>query len=286
LDDEFAMSVGDYDDLDDLKTKLRQSLVEQAENQAEAEFEASMWEKLLEAASFEYPEIAVDREINAFQDQFAAQFRQQGMDMESFWQLTGTTQEEWRQEIRPQALESMKRRLVLAEIVKEVELEVTDDEVAAQIDEMLEPLGERANDMRQMFDSEAGRASVTDSLLSEKALEHLKTLLRQDVETDATGDEQEAAADEQVAPGGEPEATTDEAAVVEDQPEAAADEPATVEGEQKDTANDLEAAADEPEAAADGLETAEDNEETVADEQLAAKDEQGADAKKDDVKNA
>jgi trigger factor len=279
LDDEFAMSVGDYEDLDDLKTKLRQSLVEQAESQAESDFEEKMWEKLLEVASFQYPEIAVDREIDAFQEQFAAQMRQQGIDLESFWQLTGTTQEEWREQIRPQALERMKRRLVLGKIVQAESFEVSDDEVEAEIEEMLAPLGDRADDMRELLASEAGKASVTDNLLTEKALDYLKTLLRQDVETEAIDGEQEGAADEQEAIEDQQEATADIETAAKDEQEAIGDELAATENGQQTAADELVATEDEQETAADELEAA-------ADERSPTEDEPGADAKDEDVKDA
>jgi trigger factor len=214
LDDEFAIMVGDYEDLKDLKAKLRQNLEEQVESAADRAYEEAMWDALLETASVEYAEASLIQEIDEYQQQFEAQFRGQGMDMESFFQLTSTTPEAWREQIRPQAEERLKRRQILAEIIKAEELEVEDDEIDAAIERVIEPMGERADDMRQMLNTEPGRLSIKQDLLIEKAQDLLKTLLLADAgeaEEEAPEDEPEpGAAEPSVAEPVEAEATTDE----------------------------------------------------------------------------
>jgi trigger factor len=207
LDDEFAVMVGDYEDLKDLKAKLRQNLEEQAETVADEAFEEAIWDALLATASVEFAEVSVDQEIDAYQQQFEAQMRQQGMDMDSFFQLTNTTPEAWREQIRPQAVERLKRRQILHKIIEVEGIEVTDDEVDAQIETVIEPLGDRADDMRQILTSEAGKLSIKQDLLLDKAQELLKSVLKADG-TEAAADEKKAAAEE--AEAGEPQAESDE----------------------------------------------------------------------------
>jgi len=206
LDDEFATMVGDYEDLKDLKAKLRQNLEKEAESAADQAFEEAMWDALLATASVEYPEVSVDQEITTYQQQFEAQLRQQGMDLDSFFQLTNTTPEAWREQVRPQAVERLKRRVILNKIIEVEEVEVTDDEVDAQIEKVLEPMAERADDMRQILTSDAGKLTIKQDLLIDKAQDLLKTILQADGssasdETEASdkteaSDETEAAADQ------------------------------------------------------------------------------------------
>ena len=103
LDDEFAMVVGDYEDLDDLKTKIRASLEEQAQGRAEQEYEEQIWQELLESATIEYPVVMVDREVETMKNQLGQQLQQQGMDLDSYFRLASTNEEAWAQEARPQA---------------------------------------------------------------------------------------------------------------------------------------------------------------------------------------
>jgi trigger factor len=224
LDDEFAMSVGDYEDLADLKVKLRQSLQEEAENAAEQTFEEELWQALLETAEIEYPEVYVDRETERMQSQFSGTLQRQGLDMETFFQLTNSSEEKWRAEIRPQAIEQMKRRLILGEIAKTLELTVDADEIQAEIEETLEPLGDQADSMRELLESENGRLSIEDGLLREKAMEHLKTLTR--VEAEETEPGVKEAAEEPVQADVEgPEAATESEPPAETQVSDAETEP-------------------------------------------------------------
>jgi trigger factor len=187
LDDEFAIMVGDYESLDDLKAKVRQSLQQKTENRLEQAFEERMWDELLQVVSIEYPEVYVDREVDVYQQQLARQLQPQGIDLASFFQISNMTEEAWREQVRPQAAERLKRNLVLRELIKIEELAVEDGEVDAEIAKMLESLGDRADDMREMIESDAGRMSITDGLLTQKALDHLKAIVRAPEAAEETG---------------------------------------------------------------------------------------------------
>ena len=252
LDDEFAIMVGDYEDLADLKVKLRQSLQEEAKNSAEQAFEEALWQALIETAEIEYPEVYVDRETEMMQNQFAATMQRQGLDIETFFQLTNNTEEKWRAEIRPQAVEQMKRRLILAEIVKTLELTVEAEEIQAEIEETLEPMGEQADSMRELLESENGRLSIEDGLLRQKALDHLKTFVR--VEVEETEPETEAAAGEPA----EPQADAAEAV-------AEAEEPVEAQAPATETEPEAPEAQSEPETKAEtASEANEDAQDTAA----------------------
>jgi trigger factor len=181
LDDEFAILVGDYESLSELKASIREKLEGEARQRAESEYEEQVWEKLLETAEIDYPVVMVERETESVKAQLEQQLQQrQGMDFQSYLSLTNTTEEAWAAEARPQAEERVKRGLLLAEVVEQEELSVEPGEVEAEIEEMLEPLGERGEQLREVFDSPAGRMSITERLLSRKAMERLKAIARGD----------------------------------------------------------------------------------------------------------
>jgi trigger factor len=253
LDDEFAMSVGDYEDLEDLKAKLRQSLQEEAENQAEGEFEETLWGALVEMAQIDYPEVYVDREVEMMESRFGSQLERQGMDLDSFFQLTNTTAERWRADMRPQAIEQMKRRLILAEVVKTQEIAVDDAEIEAEIEKTLEPVGDQADSMRELLESENGRLSIEDGLLRQKAMDYLKSITRveapADEEAPAEGATAEAAEAEPEA-AREPDAEASEP-VAEVEPEAQAASEMPEDAEVQDAPEDAVAPADSAEVAAE-----------------------------------
>jgi trigger factor len=178
LDDEFAMTVGDYEDLEDLRTKLRASLLEEAEASAEQAYQEQIWEALLEMATIEYPEVLVERELASMRAQLEQRLQQQGIDLETYFKLTGSSEEEWTAQARPQAVDNIKRTLVVGELIEQEDLEAGNDEIDAEIDGMLGSLGDQADQLRAMFAAPRGRLSVADSILTRKAVEQITAIAR------------------------------------------------------------------------------------------------------------
>jgi len=178
LDDEFAMAVGDYENLDDLKTKLRSSQEDETRRKAEDEYEEQIWEKLLEMASIGYPDVLLNRELDMLKEQLEQQLKQQGLEMASYFQLTNTTEEAWREQIRPQAELRLKRRLILTEVIADQGLQVSTEEIDAEIERVVESLGDRAAEVRESLASPMGRLTIADGLISRKATQTLLAVAR------------------------------------------------------------------------------------------------------------
>jgi trigger factor len=252
LDDEFAMSVGDYDSLEDLKTQLRQSLQEEAEKKAEDEYEEQLWGQLLETATVEYPQVFLDHEVDAVQQQLEQQLQRQSLDLETYFRLTNTSEEAWKEQIRPQAEERLKRRLILSQVIKEQDIRVESEEIEAEVERVVEPMGEQADEMREMLRSPAGRMTVAENLLSRKAVELLEQIARGQLpeqETEAPPAEGEVAetAESPAQPAAEP-------AEASAQPAEEQEAPAQAEVDTQDVAPteepETEGAPDEQESAA------------------------------------
>lgn len=221
LDDEFAMMVGDYEGLDDLKTKLRQSLLEKAQEEAKRAYEEKIWEKLFEVASLDYPQAFVDRELQASKGRLEAQFQSQGIDMATYFQLTNTTEEAWETETRPLVEVRLKRSLLLAQIIEEEKLRAEGEEIEAEIGRIVEGMGERADEVRETLSSPASRMTILQDLLAQKATAYLKALARGEI----AAEEEPVAVSEAAAPA-EVEMAQEETAeseVVEQVPEQAED---------------------------------------------------------------
>lgn len=259
LDDEFAILVGDYESLDDLKASIRDKLEEEARERAEGEYQEQVWEALLETAQVDYPLVMVEREIESLRVEFEQRLQQQGMDFQSYLSLSNTTQEAWDAEARPQAEERLKRGLLLAEVIEQEELTVEPEEIEAEIEEMLEPLGERGEQLREMFNSPSGKMTITERLLSRKAVERLKAIAR--------GEEP---------PKGNPPSEAVEEASVEE--EAAAEEAASEEAAEETAIAEVEAEGAAPEQVV--------TEETKAEEAMAEVEQEAAGEVSEDQEEA
>lgn len=124
LDDDFARSLGDFEDLDDLRTKIAEDLGEEARSRAKQAVRGQIVQHILEANAFEVPVTMVDRYIESVMGDT------EGVDPEKV--------EEARAQIRPEAERAVKRFLVLERIAETQELRATEDEIDERIEEIAE----------------------------------------------------------------------------------------------------------------------------------------------------
>jgi trigger factor len=245
LDDEFAMMVGDYENLEELKASVRSSLEEQAQERAEDEYEEQIWEEILETASVEYPLVMVESELESIKRQMENTLQQQSLDLESYFRLTGTTEEAWLEEAQPQAAQRVVRGLVLSEVVSAEELTLLPGEMSDEVERIVASAGDQGERVREMLESPQGLMSVSEQLLTGKAIERLKAIARGEdppigePETEATDSETAEDADA----ADETTAESDAAAAETNQEETAAAE-APADEEISDEADSEEETAD------------------------------------------
>jgi trigger factor len=182
-DDDLANQVNadEFPTLEALQTRIRESLTEQAQQEADAAFEAEVVEKILEGATIEYPKVLVDHEITHLIEQGGRGDTQSYLQ---YLQRSGLSEEQVRESLRETAEARVKRSLVLSQVAEAEGIEVSEDEIAAEIDSIAEPMGDDAERFREMFSSPEGNASVRRNLLNKKLSERLVAI--------ASGEAQEA----------------------------------------------------------------------------------------------
>lgn len=173
LNDEFAILVGDYENLEDLKTKLRKSLQERAENETREAYLDQIWDRLLKEAVVEYPQVYVDRELEAMKQQIEGQLKQNKMDLETYFKLTNSSEEAWKESTRPQAAQRLVRRLILGEVIEQEKIKAPKEEIDAEIERIVALLGEETQSIREWLQSPMGSLNVAEGLLTDKATTRL-----------------------------------------------------------------------------------------------------------------
>jgi trigger factor len=122
LDDAFARSIGDFEDLETLRARVREDLEKEAREQAEATVRGRLLDFLLEANPFEVPSTMVDRYLDSVLGDG------EGADPERL--------EQARTRFRPEADRAVKRILLIERIAATQSLQATDDEIDARIEEI------------------------------------------------------------------------------------------------------------------------------------------------------
>lgn len=136
LDDEFAIDVSEFDTLDELKKDIKEKLEEETKNKEKIEKEGKVIEKAVELSKVDIPEVMIDNQIENELRQFEYQLQMQGLNMEQYYQFSNTTEEDLRENIKPNAEIQVKTNLVLDEISKVEEIEVSDEEIDTELEKM------------------------------------------------------------------------------------------------------------------------------------------------------
>ena len=249
LDDEFARSLDDpYDDLAALRAYVVSSLTEHAEAAARQELEQKSLDALCDAATVNASPILYERELESLQSDRERMLQQQGLDLPTYLQFMGKSDDEYQAELRPGAERRLIAGLVLRKLAEVEHIEVTDDEVKSEADRLLgasadddtEP--ENRDAMREFLNTESTLDNIRSSLHTRRVIDRLIeiTTLDNPPDDDAAGSAADTALDE----------TAAAATATDDAPDAIANADTTDDDSPGDTAT--ASAPDETAAATDG----------------------------------
>ncbi len=181
--DELAQNMGDFESLLDLRVKLRENIQKQAEMEAETQHRDEIMQKLVEGASVEYPPIVLQEETRHLLQDLSMRLGNQNLALEDYLKIEGKTEEDLRKELEPEAIERIKRGLVLGKIVDVEGLKVEDEEIDAEIKRLTEPLGADADKrLLEAFESPAGRQRIAMDILTDKAMRRIVAIAKDEPE--------------------------------------------------------------------------------------------------------
>ena len=172
LDDDFASEVSDFETLDEYREDIRKNLLTRKENAAKAEKEQKVVDLATANASMEVADAMVDAQAGDMMNNFAQRLQSQGMTLEQYTQYTGMTKEALTEQMKPQALETIRHRLTLEAIAKAEDIIVTDEEVTAELQKMADQYKMELAQVEEYM-GEYGKSGIRDDLKVSKAIELL-----------------------------------------------------------------------------------------------------------------
>ena len=161
LDDDFAKDVSEFDTLDEYKADLKAKIQKRHENAAEAEFEEKLIDALIEKLEADIPEAMFVNETENFVRDYDNRLRQSGLDLKTYFQYTGLTLETLREQMRPQAEKQVKARLALEAVAAAENIEVTEEELAAEYELIANTYKIEADKVHDLVDEAMVKADVS-----------------------------------------------------------------------------------------------------------------------------
>ncbi len=133
LDDEFASEVSEYETFAEYKESVEKHLKESKEAEAVTKKEDAVIAKIIENASMDIPEAMMQTEQRGIVNDFSQRLAMQGMNIEQYYMYTGTNEEKMMEQVKEQAERRIKTRLVCEAIVDAEKIEVSEEELDAEI---------------------------------------------------------------------------------------------------------------------------------------------------------
>ena len=177
LNDEFAKAVdSSYESLAAMKEDIKKRLTEARETEADNEAENKIVDEIIARSKVCIPDILVEHEMGHDIEDIQARLSRQGATIEQYLQQAGKTQEEFLAELREIAAKRVRTGLALAEISDAEKLDVTDEDLNAEIDRMAEESKATRESVEAYIDTRGGRDALRNTMLNKKIADYIKSV--------------------------------------------------------------------------------------------------------------
>ena len=173
LDDEFAKTVGEFDTLDALKEDLRTRLADIKEGVVQDQLRSRVLEELVTMVDLDAPEKLVDSEMEHRLSHFEQDLQRAGLTMEEYGRQAQLTELEIRRDMRDEVTRSIKAELILEEVARTAEIEVTQDELGQEIAMAALRAGKDPKEVAEQVVSSGRLSTVAADIMRRKALDHV-----------------------------------------------------------------------------------------------------------------
>ncbi|AGE64420.1 MULTISPECIES: trigger factor [Bacillus] len=171
LNDEFAKDIDEeVETLAELTEKTKKRLEEAKENEADAKLREELVLKASENAEIDVPQAMVDTELDRMLKEFEQRLQMQGMNLELYTQFSGQDEAALKEQMKEDAEKRVKSNLTLEAIAKAENLEVSDEEVDAELTKMAEAYNMPVENIKQAIGS---TDAMKEDLKVRKAIDFL-----------------------------------------------------------------------------------------------------------------
>lgn len=171
LNDEFALSVGEYANMDAVRAAIREQLRTQRERDANRELSDSAVKALTESTTYNIHPLLVQDEVETMMRETRRMLEDSRLTLEQFLEATNKSEEDYRKESEPEATERVKRDLGLAALAEAEQVSVSDAEAGQWYEMMTTITTGRRERWRDLTASQ--KRSVIARMRRDKALDRM-----------------------------------------------------------------------------------------------------------------
>ena len=162
VDDEFAKDVSEFDTLADLKKDLGEKLKARREEQAERSFREALMEQVIANMQVEIPDAMVDYQAEKLLNSYAQRITSQGIPFENYLSMMGMSMDDMKAQSAEAALHQVQHDLALGAIVKAEHIEITDEELEAELVRLAGQYQMELDDVKKAVNADDVKADLAE----------------------------------------------------------------------------------------------------------------------------
>ena len=168
VNDEWAKSLGKFEDITSLKNDIKKGITEEKEIAQKQQRREEVIKKILEKTKFEVPQVLIEREVGFMMDNIKSRVNSElQISLEEYLKQIKKTEEELKKEFEKIAEERVKGFLVLHQITKDEKIEAGEEEISQKIEELLSQYPDKEA-ARKNMNMEQAKMYIEDELKREK----------------------------------------------------------------------------------------------------------------------
>ncbi|MEK9158012.1 MAG: trigger factor [Patescibacteria group bacterium] len=174
LSDEFAKSLGKFENLDQLMLNVRDGLTEEKKDKENQRVRLEIMNAIIDQAKCKVSPDMIEDQLTTMIQNFDQDLHRHDMELGLYLSKINKTQEDIKKEWRPEAERQVKMALVLHTLAKENKIEVTPEETDEALEELVQATMLRDGGASPNIDMNRMRSAIQSRLLNEKTFSFLE----------------------------------------------------------------------------------------------------------------
>lgn len=175
LDDDLAKEAAGAETIAELRAEIRDDVHRARSEEARSEVLNQIINQMAEGATLDIPPVMVDDALNEEVSGLRLRLAEQRSSLEEYLRLQNQTEEELKEELRPNTARRLRNSILLREIAKREEVNVSDEDIDAEIDSLTTG-AENADRLRQLYQQGYFRGMLRNDLYDRRLTDRLIAL--------------------------------------------------------------------------------------------------------------
>ncbi len=173
LNDEFVSNSTEFETVEQYKASIKEKLTNEANEKAEIELDNDILDKIIDDTEFNAPDVMVDEEFNRQLNGMTQQMKYQGLRLEDYVAYIGKTMDDFKKEIRVSSARNVKARLVLEQLIRTENLDITEKDIDKKVEELAKDSGKSVEEFKKQVNNDMVNR-IANELLMKRLVDFLR----------------------------------------------------------------------------------------------------------------